>query len=111
MGRQDHPVAEPAQCRIHRQRLFLEGIDGGTAKLRELSLSYHLGRISGTGDWTVAVIGQNLLTLTGYRGFDPEVGLAGATNQNISGSRANNAVDAFVFPNLRKFTVRLATSF
>ena len=51
------------------------------------------------------------MTLTGYRGFDPEVGIAGNTDQNISGSRAINAVDAFVFPNLRTFTVRLASTF
>jgi hypothetical protein len=85
--------------------------DASYAKLRELSLSYHLGRISGAGDWSVAVVGRNLMTLTGYRGFDPEVGIAGNTNADISGSRAINAVDAFVFPNLRTFTVRLATSF
>jgi len=85
--------------------------DASYAKLRELSLSYHLGRISGAGDWSLSVIGRNLMTLTGYRGFDPEVGIAGNTNQDISGSRAINAVDAFVFPNLRTFTVRLATSF
>ncbi len=51
--------------------------------------------------------GRNLLTITGYRGFDPEVGLAGGDGA----SRAINAVDAFVFPNLRQFTVRLSTSF
>jgi TonB-linked SusC/RagA family outer membrane protein len=85
--------------------------DASYAKLRELSLSYHLGRFAGAGDWSIAVIGRNLMTLTGYRGFDPEVGIAGNTNQNIAGSRAINAVDAFVFPNLRTFTVRLASTF
>jgi hypothetical protein len=81
------------------------------AKLRELSVAYHFGRLAGSGDWSLSVVGRNLMTLTGYRGFDPEVGIAGDPNQNISGSRAINAVDAFVFPNLRTFTVRLATSF
>ena len=47
--------------------------DASYAKLRELSVSYHLGR--------------------------------------DGASRALNAVDAFVFPNLRTFTVRLSTSF
>jgi TonB-linked SusC/RagA family outer membrane protein len=81
------------------------------AKLRELALSYHIGRMAGSGDWSVTVVGRNLFTITGYRGFDPEVGIAGGANTNIAGSRAINAVDAFVFPNLRTFTVRLATSF
>jgi len=81
--------------------------DASYAKLRELSLSYHIGRIGGAGDWAVSAVGRNLLTLTGYRGFDPEVGIGGGDGA----SRAINAVDAFVFPNLRTFTVRVSTSF
>jgi hypothetical protein len=81
--------------------------DASYAKLRELSLSYHIGRIGGAGDWALSVVGRNLLTLSGYRGFDPEVGIAGGDGA----SRAINAVDAFVFPNLRTFTVRVSTSF
>jgi len=85
--------------------------DASYAKLRELSLSYHLGRIGGSGDWDFSVSGRNLLTITGYRGFDPEVGIAGNNNDQGGQSRALNAVDAFVFPNTRTFTVRLSTSF
>jgi len=81
--------------------------DASYAKLRELSLSYHIGRLGGAGDWAVSVVGRNLVTLTGYRGFDPEVGIAGGD----AASRAINAVDAFVFPNLRTFTVRVSSSF
>lgn len=81
------------------------------AKLRELSLAYRVGRIAGVGDWSVSVSGRNLFTITGYRGFDPEVGIAGNNNDQAGQSRAINAVDAFSFPNLRSFTVRLATSF
>jgi len=81
--------------------------DASYAKLRELSLSYHIGRIGGAGDWALSVVGRNLLTLSGYRGFDPEVGIAGGDGA----SRAINAVDAFVFPNLRTFTVRVSSSF
>ena len=81
--------------------------DASYAKLRELSVSYHLGRIGGSGDWDLSASGRNLFTITGYRGFDPEVGITGGDGA----SRALNAVDAFVFPNLRTFTVRLSTSF
>ena len=70
-------------------------------------MSYHLGRVGGGGDWDISASARNLLTITGYRGFDPEVGLTGGDGA----SRALNAVDAFVFPNLRTFTVRLSTSF
>ena len=31
VGREQHPVAELAQGRVHRQGLFFEGIDGGAA--------------------------------------------------------------------------------
>jgi TonB-linked SusC/RagA family outer membrane protein len=93
--------------------------DASYAKLRELAVSYDIGRVAGAGNWSVTVVGRNLFTITGYRGFDPEVGIAsnpngnpgGNPNTNIAGSRAINAVDAFVFPNLRTFTVRLATTF
>jgi len=77
------------------------------AKLREFSVAYRVGRISGVGDWDVSLSARNLFTITNYRGFDPEVGIAGGDGA----SRAVNAVDAFVFPNLRSFTVRVSTSF
>ena len=85
--------------------------DASYAKLRELLVSYHIGPIARTGDWEIAVVGRNLWTITGYRGFDPEVGLSGGTQLNGSGSAAINAVDAFTFPNLRSFTFGLSSTF
>ena len=85
--------------------------DASYAKLRELLVSYHIGPIARTGDWDVSVVGRNLFTLTGYRGFDPEVGLSGGTQLNGAGSAAINAVDAFTFPNLRTFTIGVSSSF
>ncbi|HKA57088.1 MAG TPA: SusC/RagA family TonB-linked outer membrane protein [Gemmatimonadales bacterium] len=85
--------------------------DGSYAKLRELLVSYRLGPIAGTGDWEVAVVGRNLWTITGYRGFDPEVGLSGGNQLNGAASGAINAVDAFTFPNLRTFTFGLSSTF
>jgi hypothetical protein len=81
--------------------------DGSYAKLRELAVSYRIGPINGTGDWTVSLIGRNLFTLTGYRGFDPEVGLVGGE----ANSGAINAVDDFTFPNLRSFTIAVRSTF
>ncbi len=96
--------------------------DGSYAKLRELMVSYHLGKVGGIGDWGISVVGRNLFTITGYRGFDPEVGIGtfapqpgAATVLGNSGgqgaSGAVNAVDAFSFPNTRSFTLGLTTSF
>ncbi len=81
--------------------------DASYAKLRELMVSYRIGPISGVGNWEVSVIGRNLFTITGYRGFDPEVGIGGGD----SGSAAVNAVDAFTFPNLRTFSFAVSTNF
>ena len=81
--------------------------DGSFVKLRELSLTYKVGRVAGVGDWTVGVIGRNLLTLTNYTGLDPETGVAGGS----TGSGLINQVDAFDFPTLRTFTISLSTRF
>lgn len=87
------------------------------AKLRELLVSYRIGPIAGAGDWQVSVVGRNVLTITGYRGFDPEVGIPnvgtqGGTSQGGQlNSGALNAVDAFTFPNLRTFTIGVSSTF
>jgi len=85
--------------------------DASYAKLRELLFSYHIGPIGHSGDWEISLVGRNLFTITGYRGFDPEVGLSGGTQLNGAGSAAINAVDAFTFPNLRTFTIGLSSTF
>ena len=85
--------------------------DASYAKLREVLVSYHIGPIARTGDWDISLVGRNLFTITGYRGFDPEVGLSGGTQLNGAGSAAINAVDAFTFPNLRTFTIGLSSTF
>lgn len=81
--------------------------DASFVKVREMSIGYRLGSIGGVGNWTASLIGRNLLTFTNYKGFDPEVGNAGGQ----LGSGVLNAIDAFVFPNLRQFTFSLSTSF
>ena len=75
-------------------------------------MSYRIGPIGGVGDWQVSAIGRNVLTITGYRGFDPEVGIsAGSTTGGQLNSGALNAIDAFTFPNLRTFTLGVSTTF
>jgi hypothetical protein len=84
--------------------------DASYAKLRELSVTYRLGRLPGLnrGDWTFGLVGRNLAIWTkGYRGFDPEVGINGGSLNNS----ALNAVDRFQFPNLRQVTFSVSSSF
>jgi hypothetical protein len=80
---------------------------GSYAKLRELSATYSIGRIAGQGDWSLSFIGRNLLTISKYSGYDPEVGVAGGQ----TGSGLINQVDAFNFPTLRTYTLSLSTRF
>ena len=77
-------------------------------KLREVSLGYRIGKIGGQGDWTVSLIGRNLNTWTGYRGYDPE---DGGSATGVSGSAALNAIDDYGFPNVRSVTFQLSSSF
>lgn len=81
--------------------------DGSYVKLREMNVSYKIGSIAGTGDWTVSLLGRNLLTFTNYTGMDPEVGVGGGQ----FGSGFVNQIDAFGFPTLRTFTLAINTRF
>lgn len=82
--------------------------DASFAKLRELSVAYRFKNLTWVGgDWTVNLLGRNLLTITDYKGFDPETGRSGGR----AGSAVINGVDAFVFPNPRTWTISLSTSF
>ena len=83
------------------------GEPGDWLKVRELSLGYTLpsSMVAGLfGDVfervTLNLIGRNLFTLTGYRGYDPEVGIGGGS----LGSETLNRVDSFGYPNFRTFT-------
>lgn len=81
--------------------------DASFVKLRELSVGYRIGRLGRYGDWSVNLIGRNLLTWSDYKGFDPETGLNGGTN----GSGILNAVDGFNFPGLRTVTMQFNVGF
>jgi TonB-linked SusC/RagA family outer membrane protein len=83
--------------------------DGSFIKLREVSLTYHVGQVRGFGDWSLSVVGRNLKTWTKYSGLDPEVGTSGGGNNSTSA--IVNSVDAFGFPNVRTFTMSLALRF
>ena len=81
--------------------------DGSYLKLRDVVLQYTFGRnqiqrlMGGLGieQLTLGVTGRNLLTFTGYTGFDPEVG------------SIRTAYDGFVYPNFRTFTLKADVQF
>ncbi len=51
--------------------------DGSFVKLREISLSYSLGKIKWFKDITASITGRNLKSWDNYKGYDPEVNAAG----------------------------------
>ena len=92
--------------------------DGSYLKLRALSLGYtfdnealggYLGdqvsRLIQSAEF--AVTGRNLFTVTGYSGFDPEVG---NTRGGVSSSSLMR-IDYFTHPNYRTFTGKLTLTF
>jgi hypothetical protein len=81
--------------------------DASYVKLREVSVSYRVGALAGTGDWKIGFVGRNLHTWTNYRGFDPE---SGNTTGPLNSS-ALTPVAGYRFPNLRTYTIQLSSSF
>jgi hypothetical protein len=75
---------------------------GSYTKVREASATYRVGRIAAIGgDWTIGLIGRNLMTFTNYSGYDPETGSGSLLNQT----------DAFGFPTLRSYTISFSTRY
>ncbi len=91
---------------INGQRIQEEHIeDASYIKLRELGLTYSVGRIGRTfEDLNVSFLGRNLLSFDDYQGFDPETNSAGQ-NDRVRGDDFGNV------PIPRSFSIRLAGRF
>lgn len=56
--------------------------DGSFVKIRELSLSYDLGKVGNMfSNLNVGIIGRNLYSFDNYQGFDPEANSAGQSDR------------------------------
>ncbi|MDR6783754.1 TonB-linked SusC/RagA family outer membrane protein [Pedobacter africanus] len=51
--------------------------DGSFVKLREVSLSYNVGKVKFINDLTVNLSGRNLISWDNYKGYDPELNSGG----------------------------------
>ena len=92
--------------------------DGTYIKLRELSLSYSFNRSQLSGLFgnvlnrvSISAIGRNLLTITDYTGFDPEVGTLFSSGGGVGTDATLYRVDNFSYPNFRTITGRLEIQF
>lgn len=93
--------------RMNRSDAFVE--DGTYLKLREVAVTYNLSRNLiqrfglgnlGIENLSLGLTGRNLWTLTGYGGFDPDVG-----------NNLFTRVDSFNYPNGRTFTATVNLEF
>jgi len=79
--------------------------DGSYARLKNLSLAYTFNRkMTGFGDIRLSISGQNLFTVTNYKGFDPEA-------DSMGNSDVSTGIDLGAFPNPRSITIGLNAHF
>ena len=80
--------------------------DGSFLRLQSLTLGYDLpaGIVPGTSQARVYLTGQNLITLTGYSGFDPEV-------NSLGGDPRTRGVDIGAYPRARTYNFGVSVTF
>jgi len=79
--------------------------DGSFVKVRNVSLSYNLPRrVLKFADLKLSISGQNLLTITKYKGYDPEVSNGGSYD-------AESCIDMGAYPLPRFFTTQIVLTF
>lgn len=78
--------------------------DGSFVKLREVSLSYNVGKVKFVRDLTINLSGRNLVSWDNYKGYDPEVNAGGQ-------STILRNIDFGAVPIPRTFTLGLQVKF
>ncbi|MBD0296197.1 MAG: SusC/RagA family TonB-linked outer membrane protein [Flavisolibacter sp.] len=77
--------------------------DGSFTKVREVALSYNIGRLPFANNMKVSLIGRNLFSFDNYVGFDPEI--------NASGQSIVRGNDFGAFPIPRTIQLSIVTNF
>lgn len=78
--------------------------DGSYVRLKSLTLSYAFPKLKIVKDFTVSITATNLLTITKYTGFDPEVS---SFNQSI----LQQGIDYAAYPTQRSYTFGVSCNF
>lgn len=79
---------------------------GNYLKLSNATVSYDLGNIGSFKNARISLTGQNLLTLTNYTGFDPEVNTV-----NLRNGVPSTGIEYIPYPTARSIIVGLGVSF
>ncbi|MBL7906001.1 MAG: TonB-dependent receptor [Bacteroidales bacterium] len=99
------PKSEGNLDNVRNSTRFIE--DGSYLRLKSITLSYNVltkNQIKGIRNLSVYVTGQNLLTLTKYSGFDPEVNAFGSSSTTMG-------VDYGTYPQSRTIIFGLNVEF
>lgn len=78
--------------------------NGAYTKLRELALTYHVGKLKWINDLSVSFSGRNLVSWDHYKGYDPEVNAGGQ-------STILRGIDFGAVPIPRTFSVGIQAKF
>jgi hypothetical protein len=78
--------------------------DGSFVKLREVNLSYRLGKVKFFNDLTLSISGRNLISWDDYKGYDPETNAGGQ-------STILRAIDFGTVPVPRTFSFNVVAKF
>lgn len=80
--------------------------DGDFIKLANATLSYDLGKVSKLSNVRLSLTGQNLLVITNYSGFDPEVNTV-----NLRNGIPSSGIEYIPYPSARSLIFGLNVSF
>lgn len=98
----DTPAFSSTNFQAPEDSRFIE--DASFIRLRNVRLSYTVPAVKGFKSLTVYVSGQNLLTFTDYKGYDPEVSGAGDSNVDLG-------IDNGTYPNPKVITFGVNAGF
>ncbi len=80
--------------------------DGDFIKLANAGIGYNLGELGAFKNVNISLTGQNLLVLTSYTGFDPEVNTV-----NLRNGVPSSGIEYIPFPSRRQMAINIGFSF
>ncbi len=86
--------------------------DGSYIKLRNISLAYRIPKsVISFAAVRLSVSAQNILTLTDYEGYDPEISSTSDNSTSEGVNDANSGMDWFAYPNPRSFSFGISITY
>ncbi|MDR1335694.1 MAG: TonB-dependent receptor [Tannerella sp.] len=86
--------------------------DGSYVKLRNVSLAYRVPKsVIPFASVKLAISAQNLLTITKYKGYDPEINSTSDNSAQEGVSDANSGMDWFAYPNPRSVSFGISLEY